>query len=68
MGLFEPRRPPREPKGKGGKSIVGFWATQEEQQVVKALSVDRGFAAVSDYFRALIRDDIARNGDPGGHS
>jgi hypothetical protein len=65
--LFEPRRP-REPKGRGGKSIVGIWATQDEQAMVKALSAARGHATVADYFRALIRDDIDRNGAPDGHT
>lgn len=67
MTLFEPRRP-REPKGKGGKSIVGIWATQEEQAVVKQLAAERGHATVADYFRSLIRDDIARNGEPSGYA
>jgi len=61
--MFEPRRP-REPKGKGGKTLVGFWATQEEQAVVKRLAADRGHTAVADYFRALIRDDLAQKGEP----
>lgn len=63
MGLFEPRKA-REHKGKGGKQIVGFWATQEEHRLVRALAEERGHQFIADYFRTLIRDDITRNGDP----
>lgn len=62
MGLFEPRR--YEAKGKGGKALIGFWATREEQRIVKLLAAERGHTAVADYFRTLIRDDIEENGEP----
>ena len=63
VGLFEPRRP-KEAKGRGGKALVGVWATQDEQQLVKALASDRGYTSVADYFRSLIREDLDRNGTP----
>jgi hypothetical protein len=40
------------------------WATQDEQQLVKALASDRGYTSVADYFRSLIREDLDRNGTP----
>lgn len=62
MGLFEPRN--REPKGKGGKVLVGFWATRDEHSKIRVLAADRGHSNVADYFRTLIRDDLRENGDP----
>lgn len=65
MGLFEPRRA-NERKGRGGQTHIGFWATQAEQETVRALANERGYSAVADYFRALIRDDITAHGEAHG--
>lgn len=65
MNMFKPRRP-AEPKGRGGKTMVGIWATREEHAVIRRLAQDRGHRYTSDYLRQLIHDDIEANGAPDG--